>query len=114
MGVILAKASSKLLKKFLNKEIPDDDYIFRRVPLSIFLECRPDHKFVICPQFFRNENGDGMSVDWERLCKDPKVTQTRNGKQPDTHGIIFLSVFDVKKFREQLLKIINDQINPIK
>lgn len=107
MGV---RAISESLTKFLNKEIPNEDYIFRRVPLNIFLQGRPNHRLDMVPQIFRNEGGEGMSVDWERICNDPKITQTRNGKKAEDFGVVVLSYLDVKKFPKQDLKVINDQI----
>ena len=108
MGI---RAITKFLTEFLNKEIPDEDYIFRRVPLNIFLQGRPDHRLDMVPQIFRNEKGGGISVDWERICNDPKITQTRDGKKAENFGVVVLSYFDVKKFPQRPLKVINDQIN---
>lgn len=105
-----AKSISDLLNSYLNKEIPDKDYIFRRVPLNVFLEGRPEHKLDIVPQIFRNEKGTDMSVDWERICIDPRITQTRDDKNADENGVVVLSYFDVKKFNQHLLKVISDQI----
>ncbi len=112
MGVILAKSNLNLLKEYLNKEIPVDDYIFRRVPLNIFLQFQPEHRLMIDKSFFRNERGAGMSVDWERICDNPTITQTRDGRKANEFGVIVLSYFDIKKeLHEQDLKIISDQID---
>jgi len=112
LGVILAKSILKLLAEYLNKEIPNDDYFFRRVPLKIFLQVQPEHRLEIHKGFFRNEKGDGMSVDWETICNDPTITQTRDGKEANEYGIVVLSYFDIKKeLREGVLKVISDQIN---
>ena len=107
MGV---RAISEYLTKFLNKEIPNEDYIFRRVALNIYLESRPDHRLDMAPQIFRNE-GKEMSVDWERICSDPKITQTRDGKKAEGFGVVVLRISDVKKCPQQVLKVINNQID---
>lgn len=104
------KTISDILKEYLNKEIPEEDFVFRRVPLSLFLQGRPNHTLDIVPQIFRNERGDGMSVDWERICHDPQTTQIRDGRDPNTNGVIGLSVLEIKKFPECELRVINDQV----
>ena len=108
----MAKSILKLLKEYLNKEIPDDDYIFRRVPLNIFLQVLPEHRLEIDKRFFRNEEGDGMSVDWERICNDPTITQIRDGREAKDYGVIVLNYFDIKKeLHKGVLKVISDQLN---
>ncbi|MBA7679197.1 hypothetical protein ES703_87480 [subsurface metagenome] len=109
MGDFLVKTISDFLKDYLNKEIPNEEFVFRRVPLNIFLDGRPIHRLDISTQIFRNEKGGGMSIDWERICNDPKETQTRGGKDLKTHGVVVLSVYDIKKHNEYLLRVINDQ-----
>ena len=50
-----------------------------------------------------------MSVDWERICYDPKISQTRDGRNEEEYGVIVISCFDLKGLRERVLRIINDQ-----
>ena len=110
MGVILAESNLNFLEEYLNKKIPDEDFIFRRVSLEIFLQGQPEHKLEIQKGFFRNEKGDGMSVDWERVCNDPKITQTRDGEQREKYGVVVLSYFDIiRELRERVFRIKNDQ-----
>ena len=112
MGVILARSTINFLKEYLNKEIPTDEYIFRRVPLELFRQSQPEHRLEINKSFFRNEYGDGMSLDWERICSDPVITQTRDNRLAENFGVVVLSYFDIKRdLHEGTLKIINDQIN---
>lgn len=111
MGVFLVETNLEFLDEYFNKEIPEDDYIFRRVSLNTFLQSDPEHKLVIFKGFFRNKFGDGMSVDWERICNDPRVTQTRDGRNEDEYGVIVLSCFDLKRLRDRVFKVINDQEN---
>lgn len=111
MGVFLAEPNLEFLEKFLNKEIPEDEYIFRRVSLNTFLQVDPEHKLVIHKGFFRNEDGSGMSVDWEKICNDPRITQTREERKKEEYGVIVLSYFDLKRLKQRVLKVINDQEN---
>lgn len=108
MGVVLARS---FLTQYLNREIPEEDYIFRRVPLKLFLQSEPEHRLEIVKTIFRNERGDGMSVDWERICSDPRETQIMDGRNENDFGIVVLSYFDLKRLNERVLKIISDQIN---
>ncbi len=107
----MAQANLKILAKYLNRDIPNDDYVFRRIEISKFLECNPKHKLEMFPNFFRNEKGNGMSVDWERICNDPKTTQTRGKieKNHTNYGVAVLSVFDIKNVPNQVLRVVSDQ-----
>lgn len=109
MGIILVRS---ILNLYLNEEIPDKDYIFRRVPLKTFIQVLPEHRLEIDKSFFRNEHGDGMSVDWERICNDPTITQTRDGKKAKDYGVVVLSYSDIKReLHKGVLKVISDQLN---
>lgn len=110
MGGFLARTISEFLKKFLNQEIPDDEFIFRRVSLNQFINGKPKHRLALVRGIFRNEYGDGMSVDWERICQDPSITQTREGGDPNKYGVVVLSIFDMKNSNEHSFEVISDQI----
>lgn len=105
----MAESNLEFLSKYFNNEIPEEDYIFRRVSLNTFLQSDPEHKLVVIKGFFRNEDGDGMSIDWERICNDPRITQTRDGRREEKYGVIVISCFDLKGLRDRVLKVINDQ-----
>lgn len=109
MGGFLVRSVSEFLKEFLNKEIPDEEFIFRRVPLNLFLNEKPIHRLGIVRGMFRNKKGDGMSADWERITPDPIITQTRDGRDPSKFGVVVLSVFDIKNTNNYTFKVINDQ-----
>ncbi len=110
MGDFLAKKTKLLLKKWKNKEINEEEFVFRRVHKEIFISQRPDHRLKTTQSMFRNEKGDGMSVDWEKICSDPHTTQTRNVNPPENYGVVVLSVFDMQSHPKYKLEIINDQI----
>lgn len=99
----------KYLEEYLGKEIPEDEFVFRRVSINTFIQPEPEHKLIMVKGFFRNEDGDGMSVDWERICNDPKITQTRDGHEEEDYGVVVISCFDLKRLRERILKVISDQ-----
>ncbi len=101
---------SSILKKYLNREIPNDEFIFRRVHINLFIQQRPHHRLEIVTGIFRNEQGDGMSVDWERIEPDPNITQTRDGRDPSDFGVVVMSIFDIKD-SDHNLQVISDQ-NP--
>lgn len=109
MGDFLAKETQGHLEKWKNKELTQEEFVFRRVAFGIFLSGRPNHRLKTTESMFRNEKGDGMSVDWERLCSDPSITQTRDKENPENYGVVVLSVFDIQKHPIYELKIINDQ-----
>ncbi len=96
----------------MNKEIPYNHYVFRRVPLSLYLVNEPEHRLIMDKNFFRNEKGNGMSCDWEAICKDPNITRTRNKdkKDHDKFGVIILNISDIKEILDYPLKVISDQI----
>lgn len=106
----MAETKLDILDEYFNKKIPEDEYIFRRVSLNTLLNSDPVHKLVIVKGFFKNEDGTGMSVDWERLCADPRVIQTRNGRCEADFGVIVISCFDLKNLKDRILRIMNDQI----
>ena len=92
-------------------KIPNNSFVFRRVPLKLFLNTNPPHRLKIVKAILMNENGDGMSVDWEEICKAPSITQTRGGKDPVKYGVVVLSYSDITaEAGEQILYIINDKI----
>ena len=101
--------NEEILDRFLNKEIPDKDFVFRRVFIKAFTDSdEVEHLLSMVSSFFGNRDGDGMSVDWEHICKDPKTTQMRDDRNPSEFGVIVMSVFDVKKSPDTL-NIISDQ-----
>ncbi len=109
MGDFLVKETKRLLRKWKNKELNQEEFVFRRVALGIFLSGRPNHRLKTTESMFRNEKGDGMSVDWEKICSDPSITRTRDKENPENYGVVVLSVFDMQKHPIYKLKIINDQ-----
>lgn len=109
MGDFLVKETKDFLRKRKNKELNPKEFVFRRVALGVFLSGRPNHRLDTTVSMFRNEKGDGMSVDWERLCSDPMITQTRDKENPENYGVVVLSVFDIQNHPIYELKIINDQ-----
>jgi len=65
LGAVLDKSISELLKEYLDKNIPDDEFVFRSVSLKLFIQGKPNHKLEMISGIFANEKGDGLSVDWE-------------------------------------------------
>ena len=51
----MAQKNSQLLKEYLNCDIPENSYVFRRVHIDLFKNGRPEHRLDIVPHIFRNE-----------------------------------------------------------
>ncbi len=105
----MAKETQEFLDLKKNKELNKEEFVFRRIPLGIFLSGRPNHRLETTESMFRNEKGDGMSVDWEGLCSDPSITQTRYKENPENFGVVVLSIFDMQTHPIYNLRTINDQ-----
>jgi len=71
-------------------EIPDDSYLYRRVPIALY--CTPDR--VVSTAAFAlatHRNEEALSVDWADLCS-PEETRVRDRRNPKCFAVVKIKV----------------------
>lgn len=78
--------------------IPDNHFVFRRIPDKLFKEGQ------ISPGAFLNR-GDGMSVDWQKY-STPEETRNRVSIQeldPLEFGVVKIEAVEIREIKNQIL-----------
>jgi len=77
------------------KDIPNEDYLFRWVPLKLIKEIRGYKPNEVPINAFRDEKGKGMSASWDRYSTAKKVR--RLSRYPKQTGVVNMNVGKIRK-----------------